>query len=217
MLLLLLLAGAVGLTTLPVWVRAVASAPVTGDVDVTVSGSESAPGVVAAALVLLAAAAAVALVGRVGRWVVAVVVAGAGVLVVASALAARTGAVSAAEQAAADQTGVALLVEGPQVAPWPWLAVALGVLVVAAAVGLVRASGRWAPPSDRHERAGGAVPGTAPGPVAAEGASVEVDRAGASGPAPAPDPVAGPDRERPVPSVDERSTWDALSRGDDPT
>jgi uncharacterized membrane protein (TIGR02234 family) len=193
-LLLLVLAGAVGLTALPVWVRATAGTPVSGDLPVTVSGSQAAPGVVAAALVLLAAAAAVGLVGRFGRWVVVVVVAGAGALVLSSALAARTGATAAAERVAAEQTGVSRLVGEPQVGPWPLVAALLGVLVVAGAVGLARASARWAAPSDRHER----TP-TASGEAAAPAAPTAL---GAASPA-APE--------------DERATWDALTRGDDPT
>lgn len=175
--------GLVALTTLPTWVSATAASAQGEPVEVAVRGSVAAPGLVAAALVLLAAAGAVALVGRVGRWVVVGVVAAAGVLVTVSALAARGGATAAAERAAADATGVSGLVGDVVVGPWPVVAAVLGVLVVGSAVQLVRASGRWAAPSDRHERA--------------------------TGPAPAPE-------GRPA-VEDERSTWDALSRGDDPT
>lgn len=178
---LLLLSGLVALTTLPAWVTATAAGPQGEQVAVTVRGSAAAPGLVAAALVLLAAAGAVALVGRIGRWVVVGVVAAAGVLVVASGLAAWGGAAAAAERAAADATGVSGVVGEVAVGPWPLVAAGLGLVVVAAAVRLALVSGRWPATSDRHERAGGSAPPAAAGPE------------------------------------DERSTWDALSRGDDPT
>jgi hypothetical protein len=239
--LLLLLAGVVGLSALPTWVTATATAPVTGDVAVTVSGSQAAPGVVAAALVLLAAAGAVGLVGQFGRWVVVLVVAGAGVLVTSSALAARSGARTTAERLAADRTGVARLVDDPVVSVWPLVVAVLGVLVV-----LARASARWAPPSSRHERAGaGSAVGSAsagsrstgtadPGPTGAGAGgstgSAATDGTGPTDPA-RPTPGTGPDptaepapaAERPPAAApaptpdDERATWDALSRGDDPT
>jgi len=198
----LVLSGLVALTALPAWVTATAASPVVGEVAVTVGGAAAAPGLVAAALVLLAAAGALGLVGRAGRWIVVGVVAGAGALVLASALTARSGAGGAAERAAAAATGVPSLTDGPHVAPWPWVAAALGVLVVAAAVGLARASGGWSAPSDRHER----------GVTGASTAS-GVPRAAAAG-APVPAGDDGPGRTG---VVDERSTWDALSRGDDPT
>ncbi|WP_249669101.1 Trp biosynthesis-associated membrane protein [Cellulomonas hominis] len=208
MLVLLLLSGLVALTALPVWITATAASPVAEEVDVVVRGTAAAPGLVAAALVLLAAAAALGLVGRVGRWVVVVVVAAGGALVVASALAARSGATATAERAAAEATGVPSLTAGPEVAAWPLVSAALGVLVLVAAVGLARASGRWAAPSDRHERASG--PRARPTADAAAGR--------AAGPATAPDAPTGRPAHPVTPDPsDERGTWDALTRGDDPT
>jgi len=200
-LVLLLLSGLVALTALPVWITATGANALGDAVAIAVRGTVAAPGLVAAALVLLAAAGALALVGRVGRWVVVVVVAAAGVLVVASALGVRPGATATAERAAADATGVSNLTGTVQVAVWPWLAAALGVVVVAAAAGLGRASARWVAPTDRYERAG-------TGTAASAGAAGVAGGAGTgAGTAPA-DGDAGPD---------ERSTWDALTRGDDPT
>ncbi|WP_454048447.1 Trp biosynthesis-associated membrane protein [Cellulomonas sp. Marseille-Q8402] len=200
-LVLLLLSGLVALAALPTWITATGTSPLTGDVAVRVGGTAAAPGLVAAALVLLAAAGALGLVGRVGRWVVVAVVGAAGALVAASALAARSGALGTAERAAAEATGVSSLTGGVQVGPWPWVAAVLGLLVLAAAVGLARASGRWAAPSDRHERQG-----TAAGAGAAAAPEVTGHRRGA-----VDDPA------RPDGPADERGTWDALSRGDDPT
>jgi hypothetical protein len=203
-LVLLLLSGLVALTALPVWITATGANALGDAVAITVRGTVAAPGLVAAALVLLAAAGALGLVGRVGRWAVVVVVAAAGALVVASALGARPGATATAERAAADATGVSNLTGAVDVAVWPWLAAALGVVVVAAAVGLARASARWVAPTDRYERAGTGTAGTT-----ASAASAGAAGGAASGPGAAPaDGGAEPD---------ERSTWDALTRGDDPT
>ncbi|WP_169165341.1 Trp biosynthesis-associated membrane protein [Cellulomonas taurus] len=182
-LLLLVLAGLCGAVTLPAWVTATATGPVIGTVDVRVTGAAAAPGVIGASLVLAAAAIALGLVGRIGRWVVCVVVAAAGALVVVGALGARAGAVDRAQQRAADLTGVGVLDGDVTLAPWPWAAVGLGVLVVIAAILLLRASAHWAAPSSRHERA---------------------DQ----------QPVT---RRSEPPEDDERATWDALGRGDDPT
>lgn len=198
-LVLLLLSGLVALTALPAWITATGANALGDAVAVTVRGTNAAPGLVAAALVLLAAAGALGLVGRAGRWVVVVVVAAAGALVAASALGARSGATATAERAAADATGVSNLTGAVQVAAWPWVAVALGAVVVVAAVGLARASARWVAPTDRYERADAEPTGAAPSPPGGTAAG------GADAPAAAD---AAPD---------ERSTWDALSRGDDPT
>lgn len=199
-LVLLLLSGLVALTALPVWISATGANALGDAVAITVRGTTAAPGLVAAALVLLAAGGALGLVGRAGRWVVTVVVAAAGALVAASALGARSGATATAERAAADATGVSNLTGAVQVAAWPWVAVALGAVVVVAAVGLARASASWVAPTDRYERAGADPAGAAP-------SSAEEPATGSAAGAPA-----GGDAE-----PDERSTWDALSRGDDPT
>jgi hypothetical protein len=210
---LLLLSGLVALTALPAWIRAVGTSPVTGEVAVDVRGTVAAPGLVAAALVLLAAAGALGLVGRVGRWVVVVVVAAAGALVTASALGARSGSEAVATRAVAEATGVSSLTGSVQVAAWPWVAAALGVLVLLAAVGLARASGRWAAPSDRHERRPGApAPAATPARGTAPGDARRTSTEGTPGASSATTRgTAAPE------AADERGTWDALSRGDDPT
>ncbi len=206
-LVLLLLSGLVALTALPVWITATGANALGDAVAIAVRGTTAAPGLVAAALVLLAAAGALGLVGRAGRWVVVVVVAAAGALVAASALGARSGATATAERAAADATGVSNLTGAVQVAAWPWVAVALGAVVVLAAAGLARASARWVAPTDRYERSGAEPAGGAASP--AGGAAAGGAAGAGAGAAGAP----GPGEAEP----DERSTWDALSRGDDPT
>jgi len=181
-LLLLLAAALVGLVALPTWVVGEGSSALEGAVTVAVSGSAAAPQTRAAALVLLAAAGAVALVGPVGRRVVAAVAACAGVLVAAAGVAVLRDPAGAASAAVADATGVAAGEPGAAATGAPAAALVVGLLVVVLAVALVRAPGAWDQRSARHDRP------TARG-------------AGAASP----------------PVADERSDWDSLSRGDDPS
>jgi uncharacterized membrane protein (TIGR02234 family) len=172
------LAGVTVVPALPTWLTTTGTTPLRGTVPVTISGSQVAPGIFAAGVALLAAAAAVALVGPVGRWVVAVVVAGCGVLVAVSAGAVLSDPLAAATPVVADVTGVGHISGPVETSAWPWVAVVAGALVVLGAAWFVRSSSSWERASRRHE--------------AASGAGVD-----------------GPD--------DERSAWDALSRGDDPS
>lgn len=189
---LLLAAALTGACAVPTWLTAASRSVLGGEVTVAVSGGGAAPGLVAAALVLLAATGAVALVGRAGRWVVVASVALAGVLVVAGAVAVLRDPLAAVLPAVVEQTGVERVVGDVDVTAWPWVAVVVGLLDVLVAVWLVRASASWSV-SRRHEQR------TSPDERAAGGAAAP----GAGGGAPGPD--------------DERSQWDALSRGDDPT
>ncbi|RHA37866.1 Trp biosynthesis-associated membrane protein [Cellulomonas rhizosphaerae] len=179
---LLLLAALTGLVSLPTWFTTTAATALDPSVVVTASGADVAPAVPAAALVLLACAAAIALVGRVARWVVLAVVAGAGVLVVAAALQAIGDPWgSGLHQQVVDATSVGEDRSPVTVSVWPYLAVGVGAVVVLVALWLARASRSWAGPSRRHE-------GT----------------------------TAGTTQARPE-VEDERTAWDALSRGDDPS
>ncbi|ADG74886.1 Trp biosynthesis associated, transmembrane protein, Oprn/Chp [Cellulomonas flavigena DSM 20109] len=181
-LLLLVAAGLVALVSAPTWVTTEGTSTLDGTVRVVVTGAQAAPQTRAGALVLLAAAGAVALVGRVGRWVVAAVTAGAGALVVGGAAAVLLDPAGAATTPLAQATGVVTAQPVADVTAGPAAAVGVGLLAVLLAVALLRAPGAWEQRSRRHERL------TARGGVA---------------------PAAGP--------PDERSDWDALSRGDDPS
>lgn len=181
---LLLLAAVTGLVSLPTWFTTTTATALDPRVVVTANGADVAPAVPAAALVLLACAAAIALVGRVARWVVLAVVAGAGVLVAVAALQAIADPWGAGlHQQVVDATGVGedQASVAVSVSVWPALAVGVGAVVVVAAIWLARTSRSWAGPSRRHEGTTAAT--TEPR------ARVE----------------------------DERSAWDALSRGDDPS
>jgi uncharacterized membrane protein (TIGR02234 family) len=199
-LLLLVLAGVTAVSALPTWFVAHGTEALHGTVDVRVSGADCAPAVLAAALVVAASALAAALVGRFGRWVVALVVAVAGVLVVAATLAVVRDPHAAVREAVAQATGVGQVVGDVTVTAWPWVAIACGVAAVLAGAWLPRAARGWARPSRRHEQAAasarprdGQVDGQAGGQVGDQG------------------------DERPDERPDERSAWDALSRGEDPT
>ncbi|GEL93461.1 Trp biosynthesis-associated membrane protein [Cellulomonas composti] len=156
----LLLAGLSALVGVPTWLTAHGTSALAGDVTVRVPGSHAAPAIVGAAFVLAAAAAALALVGRIGRWVVAVVVVGAGVLVVAGAVGVLADPGGAAAGAVADATGVAHVVGDVEVSVWPWVAAVLGLVTVVCGGWLVRASRAWAG-SGRHDVDAGGAGGTA--------------------------------------------------------
>ena len=176
---LLVLAGATALSAVPVWFTTSGTTALEGTVEISVRGTEVAPGILAAAVAMLAAAAAIALVGRVGRWVVALVVTGCGVLVVATTASALADPAATVAPVVAAHTGIGHLA-GPVVASaWPTVALVVGCLDVLAAVWLVVTSRRWSGPTRRYQAT--------------------------------PDP-AGPNAP-----ADERSDWDALSRGDDPS
>ena len=146
----LLAAVVTALVAVPTWLTAYGSSALELDVPVEIAGTRAAPGLVAAALVLAAAGAALALVGRAGRWVVAVVVAGAGVLVVASSVGVLLDPSAAAVAAVAEATGVGRVSGEVEVGPWPWFAVVVGAASVALAPWLLRVSRTWSG-SRRHE------------------------------------------------------------------
>ncbi len=140
----------------PVWVRTAGSTALVGEVPVQVTGTQAAPGVPAAALVLLAAGVAIGLAGHVGRWVVAGAVVLSGVLQAVSAGAVLADPEPVARTVVADATGVETLASPAVLTPWPWIALVVGVLVVAAGAWLTATSRQWAVPSLRHDRDGAA-------------------------------------------------------------
>lgn len=162
----------------PVWMRTAGTTSLAGLVPVAITGTQAAPAVPAAALVLLAAGATIGLVGRIGRWIVVVVVTGSGALLIASALAVITDPGPVAGSMVAAATGVATLAAPVRFTAAPYAVVALGGLVLAAGGWLAATSRTWSRPSNRHD-------------------------------GPGVRPVAEPD--------DDQSTWDALTRGNDPT
>lgn len=180
-LVLLLLALVTGLVAAPTWVRAAGTSVLTGTVLVHVPGTRAAPGMIGAALALAAAGAALALAGRVGRWLVVTVVLACGVLVLWSAAGVLRDPEPAARQAVAAATGVDHVVAPVSLTAGPWVAVVTGVVVVSAGLVLARSSARWAGPSRRHELSS---------PSAPRAAGAVGEQLAAVGPVPPPDGVA---------------------------
>ncbi|GIG28867.1 Trp biosynthesis-associated membrane protein [Cellulomonas marina] len=224
----LALAAAAGLVSLAGWVRSTVTTPVDGTVTLSVTGAVAAPAVPAVALVLAACALALLLVGRVGRWLVAVVLVLAGGVLAVVSDGVRRGAQAVAEDAARARTGVDVLAGPVTVSPMVEVAVVVGVLAALSGLAVVRSGRSWSAPSRRHERtqgqpgavADGLTLGGASGPARDRAAGTTSHRAVRGTPAgtqagdpPTPGsagPGAGGDASRPV-------DWDALSRGEDPS
>ena len=179
---------------MPVWFTTSGTTALEGTVEIRVAGTQVAPGILAAAVAILAAVAAIALVGRVGRWVVAVVVAGCGLLVVASTVSALVDPAAAVAPVVASQTGVGHLAGAVTTSVWPAIAIVVGVLDVLAALWLVVASRRWAGPTRRYTS--DAPDEAVDGPQAPAERTCRLGRARAAATTP-PDPHARPSPARP--------------------
>ncbi|WP_051274337.1 Trp biosynthesis-associated membrane protein [Cellulomonas sp. URHD0024] len=163
--LLLVLAGVTALAAVPVWFTTSGSTALEGTVEIAVHGTDVAPGILAAAVAMLAAAAAISLVGRVGRWVVALVVAGCGVLVVATTASALSDPAAAVAPVVAAHTGVGHLSGPVATSAWPTVSLVVGAVDVLAAAWLLVASRQWSGPTRRYQ--------ATPDPAAPAGAADE--------------------------------------------
>lgn len=185
----LLLGGVVLLSAVPTWISGTTISALGPQIDLDVPGTQAAPGVMAAGLALLASGVACGLVGRLGRWIVVLVVVLASVVIVGSAIGAVVNPRGPALAAAAEETGVASLLTEPGVTVWPWVALVLGVAGVALSTGIGRGSKTWRITSSRHERVQTRVQSSST--VAVEGSSnMDSDQA------------------------DLADLWDAQTRGD---
>ena len=146
-----MLAGLTALSVVPVWFTTSGTTALAGTVHIAVHGTDVAPGVLAAAVAILAAGAATGLVGRAGRWVVALVVAACGVLVVATTTSALADPGAAVAPVVAARTGVGHLAGPVSSSVWPTVALVIGAVDVLAAVWLVVASRRWDGPTRRYQ------------------------------------------------------------------
>ena len=226
-LLTLLGAGLVLLAGTRTWATVTVDGALPGLTTLTLTGGRAAPALIPVALAAAAGAIVLATSARIARLAVAVglVLAGAAVAVNAARFAVDPdGAAGAAVSAnlgvfddgSSRANGRSAILYGSSdvnFTVWPWVAVVGGGLILLVGV-LTMIGGRgWSGPSRRYERAAGpgAVPGDSPVPtdrtdpthpsdvVAGQrSAAVTVGRTGSSADTPA-------------------ATWDALSRGEDPT
>jgi uncharacterized membrane protein (TIGR02234 family) len=204
---LVLLAGGRG------WVsRAVTGVP--GVTRVSADGTQVAPAATALALVALAGAVALALTGRLGRRLVAglLVLAGLGVVAfVAAVVTDPVGALAPSVMTATGQSGP-VPGGGAGMSGWPWVAVAGAVLIGLGGLAALVSAASWGSGGRRFE-AGSATarPGTGAG--SGDGATARTGTGAGTGAGPgarpAGDGAARRDRDL--------ETWDALSRGEDPT
>ena len=201
-----------GTTAVP-WIHAEATTSLQ-PVTVDVKGADAAPAVTALGLVAAVAAVASALGGRVLRTVVGTVVALAGAGAVAAVLAVTADPRAAAQPTVGERTGV---INGGGVytmTGWPWAAVAAAVLLALCGVWLVLVAQRVRRRvSQRYDRA--AVTGAgAPGATsAAPGGGHDAAAPGSS----AAGTAASAGDTQAAEHADDIDTWDALTRGEDPT
>ena len=186
-LLILLLGALVLLSSVPTWVSAQATSALGGSVDLAVTGADAAAGVGAAGLAIVAAAIATGLVGRGGRWVIAIVLGLSSLVVCGSAWTVIQDPTSSAVSAAGRLTGVPEILGSADLTLMPWFALMLGVIGLYLAFLISVRSGAWAASSRRHERTG-----------AVQAPSSAEENA--------------PAREEPL---DHTDLWDAQTRGDD--
>jgi len=160
--------------------------------DVDVSGRQAAPVVVALVLVVAAAAVVAGTAGRAVRLVAAAALVAGGAGVVVASLAVAADPEGAVRPAVTQATGVtdASRAGDARTTPWPYPAALGGALVAAAGVAGLAGGRSWPAPGRRFEV--GTTPAEPEGPASTADAAAR--RAG-----------------------DATSTWDALSRGEDPT
>lgn len=241
---LVLLGAAAVATAAPTWLTTQASTVLDDSVTVVVTGTQAAPGVSAAALVVVAAGLALGLVGRVARWFSLLVVVAGGLVIAGSGFNFIRSPEAAARSGVAEATGVIGVVGDVSVSYAPYLAVVCGLAIIAVAVRATLAPIDWGSRTTKYDtpgHGGGAhsagMHGAAVHPDAHDGAPTSRDAAvlaasaastaSTAGDTAAADPsaagVAGSppeadaadDQDETV--LDERDAWDALTQGDDPT
>lgn len=197
----LLLAALLFGTASMVWFQVTVPSPVQ-EIQVEVRGTDATPAVPALALVSAAAALALTIAGPRLRWVVAGALTAAAVGAVFSVVS----AVADPERSAASTVGETAGIIGSQsqhsITVWPWLSLAMAVLLALAGAWILVAMRSWSTTGVtkyRRERDAGAA--TVQG---ASGAEAVDGGTGA---------VHDPDAAR----RDGIDTWDALSEGEDPT
>lgn len=137
--------------TLPAWAHAVAPTTV-GSAAVTVAGSDAAPGVASAGLVVLVSGLVLGLAGALARVLAVLGVIAGGALAAVSAGLFLADPERSVLRAAAEITGVRQ-VDGPiSVAPWPTAALVVGAVAVLTGLALPFLAGSWQRVGRRYER-----------------------------------------------------------------
>lgn len=137
-------------STLPTWAQAVAPTTI-GSQQVAVGGSEAAPGVASAALVVLVAGLVLGLAGRLTRVLAVIGVVLGGALGAVSAAVLIADPLPALRQAAGAASGATALEGDPAVTPWPYVALTLSVLIVVVGASLPLLAGSWQRVGRRYE------------------------------------------------------------------
>lgn len=174
-----------------VWFNVTVPNPVQ-DIQVTVRGTAASPAVPALSLVVAAAFLALSIAGRVLRWVVAAVIPLSAAGILFSVISAVSDPRRATETSVGDSAGVIGTDVVPDQSLWPWVALALAVLLLLMGVWTLVVLRRWSTGGSnkyRRER----EPATDPG-LSSTG-------------------VHDPDAAR----RDGIDAWDAFSDGQDPT
>lgn len=239
-------AGAVFLTTTQTWVHATLTSGTVRSIQAAVNGSDAARSVTALALVALAGALALSIAGRVARVIVAVIIVLAGLGSAVAAVSVLASPAAAANGEIATQSGVTGGNIVASATGWVGAAVVVALLLAACGVLVLIAGRRW-DSARRFETpaAGAAAATTADATTGDAPADVTTDDAPA-GDAPAPAPETIPQDATPrtgttgttgtraqtaatsgapgaptgSPSnapVDDIDSWDRLTRGQDPT
>jgi uncharacterized membrane protein (TIGR02234 family) len=150
-------AGALLLASGRVWVHATVQDAVQnagGPVPLATTGREAQPLVLALALVAAAAAVALLIAGRWARVALGCCLLLAGAGAAAAAIAVLADPASAVRSPRSGLVTTAGGVHDVQVTAWPWLAVAAGLVLVAAGVLTLVAGRRWAGANRRFDREG---------------------------------------------------------------
>lgn len=148
---LVVLGGLAVATAAPTWLTTVASTVLDNEVTVTVTGTTAAPGVSAAALVVIAAGLALGLVGRIARWFSLLVVMLGGVVIAGSALNIVRAPEAAARSGVAEATGVIGVVGDVSVSVAPYLALLCGIAIIAVGVRAIVAPVEWGSRTTKYD------------------------------------------------------------------
>lgn len=235
---LLVLGGASVAAAAPTWLTTYASTVLDPRVEVTVTGTSAAPGVSAAALVVVAAGLALGLVGRVARWFSLLVVLLGGLVVAVSALTVVLSPEAAARSGVAEATGIDGATGDVTVSVAAYLAVLCGLGIVAVAVRTAVAPIDWGSRSTRYDTPahggsgasthadagadgdGGAGAGAGAGAGSTRDGTGETAGRATPGRAATSSPRSGSAASgtgADLEALDERDAWDALTQGDDPS